>query len=725
MKRRTPSGNPIFKQSTKTGLLLVFVAALTLEATSLIQSYFTQQGLREEASRRAESQLKIIKDQILDIIDQAELAVRNNVWIASWSLDHPDTMHFVSRRIVEENSVVVGSTIALVPDYLPRRPLYSPYYYKQDGQILSRSLATEAYDYPSKEWFRMPLEIDDGFWSEPYIDTGGGDMLMTTFSIPIKDAKGRPAAVLTADLSLDWLTSLVGEAKVYPHSYNLMVSRTGRFMVSPIEEMIMEKTVGEVIADMKDSLRFQEAARSMLAGESGSMPVWFRGDDCIIYYAPIERTGWSMCTLIPDDDIYGASRRISWLVKLLQVLGLAMLVVILRSYIRNQSRVNDLNERERRMEGELRGAREIQMSMVPEIFPPFPERNDLDLAATLVPAKEVGGDLYDFFIRNGKLFSCIGDVSGKGIPASLVMAVTRTTFRNLSARENSPGLIVREMNDNLSAMNDNNMFVTFFISVLDLATGRLRYCNAGHNPPMVLSDDIRMLPVEPNLPLGVLPGMEYKEQEIQLCYDDAVFFYTDGLTEAENASHEQFGEMRVVEALRGRKGSAEHLDNIKEQVSRFVGDAPKSDDLTMLFIHYLGQNAPRRLVLHNDIQQLSRLPEFVESIGKEKGLEPETVSQINLALEEAVTNVILYAYPQGTDGLVEIEARAEGKALEFVISDSGTAFDPTARKDADIHASLQDRPIGGLGIHLIRHIMDSVRYERKNDRNVLTIIKKI
>ena len=145
----------------------------------------------------------------------------------------------------------------------------------------------------------------------------------------------------------------------------------------------------------------------------------------------------------------------------------------------------------------------------------------------------------------------------------------------------------------------------------------------------------------------------------------------------------------------------------------------------MLFIHYLGQDAPRRLVLHNDIQQLSRLQEFIEEIGEAKGLDPGTVSQINLALEEAVTNVILYAYPEGTDGLVEIEARAGEKALEFVITDEGAPFDPTTRKDADIHASLENRPIGGLGIHLIRHIMDSVRYERANGKNILTITKKI
>ena len=282
MKHRNPTDKLAIRQSTWTGLLLVIVAALTLEATSLIQSYFTQKGLREEASRRADNQLTLIKDQILDVIDQAESAVRNNVWFATWSLNHPDTMHFVCRRIVEENDAVVGSTIALTPGYKPQRPLYAPYFYKQDGEILSRSLATETYDYPSKEWFRMPVEKKEGYWSEPYVDTGGGDMLMTTFSYPIRDPRGKVAAVLTADISLDWLTALVGENKVYPNAYNIMLSRTGHFMVSPVAEMIMQKTVNEVVGQMRDSVHFKEVNRAMLAGETGSLPVWFRGNDCYI-----------------------------------------------------------------------------------------------------------------------------------------------------------------------------------------------------------------------------------------------------------------------------------------------------------------------------------------------------------------------------------------------------------------------------------------------------------
>lgn len=727
MSKVRQQGRKLFSQSTWAGILLVGVAALTLEATSLIQYYYSVKALHEEASKRAETQLESTRNRIMDVIDQAESAVRNSVWIAQWCLNVPDSLPRVSTRIVEDNPVVLGSTIALVPGYNPMMPLYAPYVYRNGDRILFQSLATPEYDYPAQEWFSKPVELDSGYWSEPYVDTGGGEVLMTTFSQPIKDLEGNLAAILTADISLDWLTDLLNHIQVYPHARNLIISRNGRFMVSKTRELTLQKSVMEVVDQIRDEAEFQELNRSMLAGESGNVTLKYQGKKSHVYFAPVERTGWSMCIVIPEDDIYGDIRRNGYWVKILQLLGLVMLALILRSFVKSQFKYKDLDQKREQMEGELRIASGIQMSMVPKALTPSNSRTDLDMAATIVPAKEVGGDLYDFFIRDDKLFFCVGDVSGKGIPAALVMAVTRTTFRNLSAHEDSPGIIVRMMNDNLAAMNENNMFVTFFCGVLDLASGHLDYCNAGHNPPLILTDAIRELPVIPHLPLGIVEGVEYVGQETDLCFDDAVFLYTDGLTEAENEGHEQFGMERTEVALHGRKSSQDHLESIKKQVSLFVGDAPQSDDLTMLFIHYLGKGKQevRHLTLHNDIRQISMLPGFLQDVTKGMNLAPGVFAQLNLALEEAVANVINYAYPEGTEGTVDIDARRERNNLSLVISDSGSAFDPTAREAVDISAGVADRPIGGLGIHLIRKIMDTVDYERREGRNILTITKKI
>ncbi|MBR1569673.1 MAG: SpoIIE family protein phosphatase [Bacteroidales bacterium] len=731
MKIKDYFNNIAVRQGARVGLLLIIVAAITLEATGLIQYYFSQKGLKEEASLRAESQLEATRNKILDVINQAEAAVRNNQLIAEYCLaSTPDSLANIPALIVKNNPVVTGSTLALVPGYDKSRPLYAPYSFQgPDGTIKNTSLATEEYDYQHQEWFVKPLELGTGYWSEPYVDEGGGEVLMTTYSLPVQGKDGQIAAILTADLSLDWLTDLVGNVKVYPNAFSMLVSRSGQFMVCPAETLVMKKSIQEVAATMGDTATFNGLSRSMLSGESGNMQVRYEGATSYVYFAPVERTGWSMSIVIPDKEIFGNIRRIGGLVTLLQLLGLLMLVLIIRATIKNMLKFQSLDERKKKMENELQIASGIQMSMIPKIFPPFPERKDIDMDAAIVPAKEVGGDLYDFYIRDEKLCFCIGDVSGKGVPASLVMAVTRSLFRTASAHENSPQRIVSSMNDSMAEMNESNMFVTFFCGILDLTNGHLRYCNAGHNAPFIFTDHIGRLPVNANLPLGVMPGIPFAEQETDLKYDDALFLYTDGLTEAENENHELFSEERAEAVLQSRRSAHDQLEAMKEAVAQFVGNAPQSDDLTLLFIHYLNDAMPdkseRHLMLRNDIQQIPQLAEFIEAIAEEKSLDQSLAMGLNLALEEAVTNVIMYAYPKGSDGLVDIEAIIRKDSLEFIISDSGKPFDPTLAPEADVKLGVQDRPIGGLGIYLVKKLMDNVSYKRENGKNILSMTKKI
>ena len=730
MRKKIDSEKSLTRSSAWGGLLLVIVAAATLAATSLIQYLYSRDGIREEATARAQGELESTRYQILDIVDQAESAVRNSEWITRYCLDYPDSLVLVAQRLVRDNPVVMGSTVAMVPGYYKRRPLFAPYVFRNAaGELETKSLATEDYDYASKPWFTKPIEQGGAYWSEPYIDMGGGEELMTTYSLPIKDKQGRLAAVLTADISLSWLTDVVGDIKVYPHAFSILVSREGQIMVCPEKSLVMRKTVREVVSTMDDTVAVGAIGRSMLAGEQGEGVVVEKGVTNMVFFAPVERTGWSMSIVVPEKEVFGGIRRIGRIVNALQILGLLLLLLILFIVGRNLKRLNKINHQKEKMQNELHIARAIQMAMVPKTFPPFPDRHDIDMAATIVPAKEVGGDLYDFYIHDDRLFFCIGDVSGKGIPASLVMAVTRSLFRTVSAHEKSPQRIVTAMNESMSESNENNMFVTFFCGVLDMQTGHLRYCNAGHNAPVLLTDTISKLEVVPNLPLGIMKGMHFQEQEMDLRYDDAIFLYTDGLTEAENPVHELFGEKRMLEALHGRQASMNHLKSMEDAVRGFVAEAPQSDDLTMLFIHYLNETDPieseRHLILHNDINQIPQLAEFVEAIADEKSLDKGLAMSLNLALEEAVTNVIMYAYPPESDGLVDIEAILRKNDIKFIISDSGKEFDPTAAPLADTSLSAEERPIGGLGIFLVRNIMDSVKYERLDGKNVLTMDKRL
>ncbi|MCQ2287057.1 MAG: SpoIIE family protein phosphatase, partial [Bacteroidales bacterium] len=259
----------------------------------------------------------------------------------------------------------------------------------------------------------------------------------------------------------------------------------------------------------------------------------------------------------------------------------------LQDYIKDLQTTTQAKEK---IENELHIAHEIQMSMIPKIFPPFPKRKDIDLYATLTPAKEVGGDLYDFFLKDNKLFFAIGDVSGKGVPASLVMAITKSLVHTLAFQTNSLKNLIEAVNNAISENNSANMFVTFFIGILNLEDGHVSYCNAGHNPPLLISPTGKVSPINvtPNIPLGLFEGFEYVEESIDIKKGSKILLFTDGVTEAENKAKELYDDKRlqgctITHAHLSAKGL---IESIMDDVKDHVKDAPQSDDLTMLVLHY-------------------------------------------------------------------------------------------------------------------------------------------
>jgi sigma-B regulation protein RsbU (phosphoserine phosphatase) len=290
------------------------------------------------------------------------------------------------------------------------------------------------------------------------------------------------------------------------------------------------------------------------------------------------------------------------------------------------------------------------------------------------------------------------------------------------------------MNETIADMNETNMFVTLFVGVLDLPTGRMRYCNAGHDAPLLVGAGVGTLPCDANIPVGVMPSWKYTRQEVQLFTDTTIFLYTDGLTEAEDINHAQFKMQRVTDVANQSLSEKKHepkniIKMMEDAVHQFVGEAEQSDDLTMMAIQYIKKKSDvqmhKTIVLHNDTKEVSLLATFVDEVCEKLGFDPAVTMQMNLAIEEAVVNVMDYAYPKGTKGDITIEAQANNQRLKFTIIDSGKPFDPTVKADADITLSAEERPIGGLGIYLVRQLMDSINYERVNGLNVLTLRKKL
>lgn len=721
----------------RSSLAIIITAAVLIEATSAIQYWYARKGIREEVKHRSESDLRGKSLEIRNVMTGVEAAVDNMVWMMEQSLQRPDSLYGVCEHLLANTPSIVGVGIGFEADYYPQYGRwFEPYVLRSANGEMSRSqIGSAGHDYLGAEWYCKGMAADSGYWSEPYFDDSGARMMLCTYSRPIRDAAGRVVAVMGADVSLDWLSEVINAKPLYPSSYNLMISREGQLMACPVESLVLRSSIQDAAFRMEDS-SVDAFKQRMLEGRQGHTIVTDEeGHKNYVFYAPVEGgTGWSMAVVCNDQEVFSSLRKLAFNLLLLMLVGLVLLAYLIYRMIKGMNDLQEMNTSKASMESELKIASNIQNSMLPKIFPPYPDRKDIDIYGKQTPAKAVGGDLFDFYIRDEKMFLCIGDVSGKGVPASLVMAVTRTLFRVTSGHEAAPDRIMMQINEAITEGNESNMFVTLFVGVLDLPTGRFRYCNAGHDAPLLVGDSVALLPCEANIPVGIMADWKYVAQEALITPQTTVFLYTDGLTEAENAEHELFGSERMEAAARKIVSEDAHdsitfVSRMAVAVEEFVNGAEQSDDLTMLAVQYTKEQhavrLQRTLTLPNDVNTVPQLSQFVEEVCEELDFNPTATMQMNLAIEEAVVNVMNYAYPAGTEGVVDIEAQANDERLRFKITDNGIPFDPTAKEETDTSLPLEERPIGGLGIFLVRQLMDSINYERIDGKNVLTLRKKL
>ncbi len=403
----------------------------------------------------------------------------------------------------------------------------------------------------------------------------------------------------------------------------------------------------------------------------------------------------------------------------------------LAAYIEDLSRLTAEKER---METELTVATQIQSSMLPCIFPPFPEREEIDIYATMEPAREVGGDFYDFFLADeDHLCIIMADVSGKGIPAALFMVVSKTLLKDNVIAGRPLGEVLKRVNGQLCENNDAQMFVTAFAAVLDLKSGNLTFVNAGHNPPVVRREDgkIIWLTSPAGFVLAGLKEMEYQEGTMKLKGGDRFFAYTDGVTEAMDTNGSIYGQDRLAALIEGKwndKISASSMIwTVREDIRDFVKGAEQADDITMLALCYRGRVLRSCIVLEPLENELQKLQDFIEARLWEADY-PGKGIQLQMAAEEIFINIAKYAYPDESGekkGKVEIQCTVKEKEIILTFADSGIPYNPLEREDPDILEPALSRPAGGLGIYLVKKSMDHVEYEYRDGKNVLTIRQSI
>ncbi|MDJ0878875.1 MAG: SpoIIE family protein phosphatase [Halieaceae bacterium] len=391
-----------------------------------------------------------------------------------------------------------------------------------------------------------------------------------------------------------------------------------------------------------------------------------------------------------------------------------------------------------RMESELNIGRDIQMSMLPLSFPAFPEQGEFDVHATLYPAQEVGGDFYDMFMIDLDHFCfCVGDVSGKGVPAALFMAVTKTLIKSRAANDLSPASILSHVNSETAVGNDSAMFVTLWLAILNLQTGELVYSNAGHNPPYLMraGGDMERLDKRHGPVIGAMEGIAYGEDSATLAPADLLYLYTDGVTEAMDIEGSLYGEDR----LRDRLADADYpaaqdaVQDTVDDVWRFQGDASQADDITIMSVRYHGpvtQEGDTELILtmHNDITAISAVNDDFNGWAEKHGIPTNVQRPMNICLDELLNNIVSYGFcDEAVDEQHEIELhfRLPDSELVVTIVDDGKPFNPFGNEPPDTCLSVEDRPIGGLGVHLVKNFMDKVHYERHGENNVVTLHKHL
>lgn len=413
-----------------------------------------------------------------------------------------------------------------------------------------------------------------------------------------------------------------------------------------------------------------------------------------------------------------------------------------RTHLALKQSMDDLNaaysiikKQKDRMEEELNIGRSIQMSMVPLQFPAFPERNDFDLYAFLKPAREVGGDFYDFFLINeNELCMVVGDVSGKGVPAALFMAVTRTMIKTRASDDDSPASIITHVNQALSAENPECMFVTLFLCICDLRTGELTYTNAGHNPPYIKRADGHVDCIKQvHGPIaGAMGGVSYEQGRLSLHKDDLLLLFTDGVSEAMDINSNLYGEEAMVNCLSRMEGNGVRLavGSMAEAVVQFAGQAPQSDDITLLAFRYDKEpgsvgTPDFSISISNSLSEVSKATEAFELYSDQSGIPASVTMKINVVLDDLLTNIVSYAFPEGGEHEILISIEKSANRLRLMIEDGGLPFDPFGQPEVDTSQALEEKEIGGLGIHLIKNIMDEASYQRSGDRNLVTLVMNL
>ncbi|MEI6456711.1 MAG: SpoIIE family protein phosphatase [bacterium] len=770
--------------------IIFFVGLLTIFLIAFIYTYyFSTKILLEEGRKDAANITDLTIARIENILLPIQMVPRNLVKAIETPQINDDEVMRLAREFVIESPEVFGSCMAYEPyAHSPKEQWYAPYVFETATGVMFKNLGNTSYDYFNKDWYRLPKLLNRPVWTEPYYDKGGGEAFMCTYSVPFyKTVKGKKvfSGVLTMDISLIAFERIINSVRVYKSGYAFLVSGKG-MIINSRDLTAHNENIMEVVKKGKGANTIK-AVGEMLLGKRGFVKVdglKSKKDPSFLYYAPVATSGWSIGLIFPEKELF--SDFIGFFRQLIIIFAVCVFSILLTTILitrrlttpisrlvdatyrigqgdfnaplpihRSRDEISQLTNAfsvmqeelatylknlqettiaKEKIESELNVAHTIQMGMLPT---GFPVRKDCDLFAELESAKAVGGDLYDFFfLDEDHLCFAVGDVAGKGVPAALFMSVMRTMFRANISLDLPLNDVICRINQALGKENPNEMFVTFWAGIIDLRSGEILYCNAGHNYPYMVRKDglVERMPQTNGLPLGVYENTVYVSQQRFILPGETVVLYTDGITEAINISGEFYGEERLKQVLMnsGKLSAKEMGLKLSANVRTFASGTEQADDITILVLTYQGSDADNnismdnmKLTLVNRLGELEKVVAAIETLTEQWGLPSRVGMELNLVLEELFTNIVFYAFEDGTEHELSVEFERSGPGLMKIrMEDDGKPFNLLDKDISDLDTPLEERKIGGLGIHFVKEMMDKVEYERAGNKNVVLLTKK-
>ena len=649
--RAESTGRVSFRHSLRGRLLLwtVLLTGVILSALVLVNYLNFRTRLEDEAGRRATYLANNAANEIDSRLVNVEVVIEGlarlfktgsvRTSFAAWRSLQVDTLR--------AHPEIQGLGLVLLTEHTPRDwPQSSPYAYRaKDGSI---NLDADDESYVAEDWFALPRYLERAVWSDPYHDPDAG--FMVTYSIPLWVTVGDErifVGVAIADVAIDWLDQLIAELPLGERGYGVLFNRNGTFISHPKREFVLNESIFS-IAEETGNEAMRRIGQKLVSGQPGLVH-WLSGpeqEETWLAWQPLRSTGWTMATIVSKAELYADLIRLSRSAMGLGAAGLVLLLLVIwfiaRSITRPVQALNDavstlaggdLDARlpepigrdevaqltsafrsmrdslkryiadlaittasRERMQAELNVARDIQMDLLPKSFAAFRKRTDLDLFALMEPALEVGGDFYDFFfLDDDRLLVAVADVSGKGVPAALFMAVTRSFLRAEFKTDADPGCVLSRVNEALLESNPSLMFVTLFCGVLRLSDGHFDYANAGHNPPLIKRADGRLESVAARSgpAVGPLRGATYATHQLTLEVGDGLLLYTDGVTEAMDGESQLYGDQRLADFYDGQTlaDCRNTLTALLADIRQYAAGAEQSDDITLLMVRRLAPPA--------------------------------------------------------------------------------------------------------------------------------------